>query len=99
MLHRPAQHRRVVLIEEAEHQRIFRTVLARAGLRAFRNREHSIGVNVKETSSDTAIAKADVKPNELMNRPTIPPMNPTGRNTASSESVVAITARPISSVP
>ena len=56
----------------------------------------SIGVSVNETSSDTAMANADVKPNELMKRPTMPPMKPTGRNTASSESVVAITARPIS---
>ena len=62
-------------------------------------REHSMGVSVKETSSETAIAKAEVKPNELMNRPTIPPMKPTGRNTASSDNVVAITARPISLVP
>ena len=62
-------------------------------------REQSMGVSVKETSSETAMANAEVKPNELMNRPTMPPMKPTGRNTASSESVVAITARPISLVP
>src|SRR4051794_18345243 len=53
-------------------------------------REQSIGVRVKETSSETAMAKAEVKPKELMKRPTIPPMKPTGRNTASSESVVAM---------
>ncbi len=58
-----------------------------------------MGVSVKETSRDTAMAKADVNPNELMNRPTMPPMKPTGRNTASSDMVVAITARPISLVP
>ena len=57
-----------------------------------------MGVRVKETSSETAMAKADVKPNELMNRPTMPPMKPTGRKTASSERVVAMTARPISLV-
>ncbi len=62
-------------------------------------REHSIGVRVNETSSDTAMANAEVKPNELMKRPTMPPMKPTGRNTASSDRVVAITARPISLVP
>ena len=67
------------------------------GLR--RKREHNIGVSVKLTSSETAIANPDVKPNELMKRPTMPPMKPTGKNTASSESVVAITARPISLVP
>ncbi len=67
--------------------------------RAFTKREHSIGVRVKETSSDTAMANAEVNPNELINRPTMPPMKPTGRNTASSDNVVAITASPISRVP
>ena len=62
-------------------------------------REHSMGVRVKETSSETAMANDEVKPNELMKRPTMPPMKPTGRNTASSEKVVAMTARPISLVP
>ena len=46
-----------------------------------------------------AIAAAAVRPNDDMKRPTIPPMNPTGRNTAINESVVAMTARPISFVP
>ena len=32
-------------------------------------REHSIGVRVKDTSSETAMANAEVKPNELMKRP------------------------------
>src|SRR6516225_2927971 len=59
-------------------------------------REHSIGVRVKETNSDTAMAKAEVNPKELMKRPTMPPMKPTGRKTASRLKVVAITARPIS---
>ena len=58
-----------------------------------------MGVRVKDTSSDTAIANAAVNPNDDMNRPTMPPMNPMGRNTASSDMVVAITARPISFVP
>src|SRR5260370_34283843 len=62
-------------------------------------REHSIGVRVKDTSSETAMAKAEVNPKELMKRPTMPPMKPTGRNTASRLKVVAITARPISLVP
>ena len=48
-------------------------------------RDESIGVSVKETSSETAMANADVRPNELMKRPTMPPMNPTGRKTASSD--------------
>ncbi len=48
-------------------------------------REHSIGVSVNETSSETAIANAAVNPNDDMKRPTMPPMKPTGRNTASSD--------------
>ena len=52
----------------------------------------------KETSSETTIANAIVRPKQFMKRPTMPPMNATGRNTATSESVVARTARPISFV-
>ena len=63
------------------------------------NRELSIGVRVNDTSSDTPTANAAVRPNDDMNRPTIPPMKPTGTKTAISDSVVAITARPISRVP
>ena len=63
------------------------------------HRAASIGVSVNETISETAIAAADVSPNDDMNRPTMPVINPTGMNTASSESVVAKTARPISRVP
>ena len=58
-----------------------------------------MGVRVKATNSDTRIAKAMVRPKEFMNRPTMPPMKATGRNTATSEKVVASTARPISRVP
>ena len=66
---------------------------------ALKRREHNIGVSVKDTNRDTAMAKAAVSPKDDMNRPTMPPMNPTGTNTASNDSVVAITARPISRVP
>ena len=59
----------------------------------------SIGVSVKETISETKMAKAAVSPKDDMKRPTMPPMNPTGTNTASRENVVASTARPISFVP
>ena len=62
-------------------------------------RAASIGVSVNETISETAIANAEVKPNEDMKRPTMPAMKPTGKNTASSDSVVAVTAMPISFVP
>ena len=56
-------------------------------------------MSVKATSSDTAMAKAMVTPKEYMNRPTMPPMNATGRNTAISDRLVASTARPTSWVP
>ena len=56
-------------------------------------------MSVKETSSETAIANDAVNPKDDMKRPTMPPMKPTGRNTASRDSVVAMTARPISLVP
>ncbi len=45
------------------------------------------------------MAKAMVTPKEFMNRPTIPAMNATGRNTAMSERVMAMTASPTSLVP
>ena len=45
------------------------------------------------------MANDEVKPNEDMKRPTMPPINPTGRKTANSDNVVAVTARPISRVP
>ena len=54
---------------------------------------------MNETSRLIAIAAAEVRPNDDMKRPTMPPMKPTGRNTASSDRVVAMTARPISRVP
>ena len=56
-------------------------------------------MSVKATSSETAIAKAMVTPNEFMKRPTMPPMKATGRKTAISERLIARTARPISRVP
>ena len=62
-------------------------------------REDSIGSSVKAMSSDIATAKAMVRANDLKNWPTMPVMNPTGRNTARMVKVVAITARPISDVP
>ncbi len=45
------------------------------------------------------MAKAMVTPKEFMKRPTMPPMKATGRKTATRETEVARTARPISRVP
>ena len=59
----------------------------------------SIGSRVKLTNSDTSTATATVMPNGKKNLPTMPFMNATGTNTAQIAKVVAITARPISSVP
>ena len=59
----------------------------------------SMGVTVKATSSDTRMENAMVRPKLYMNRPTMPPMKATGRNTVTRDSVVARTARPISRVP
>ena len=52
-------------------------------------RAAKVGVKVKATKSEIKIAKAIVRPNEFMNRPTIPVMNATGKKTATRESVVA----------
>ena len=54
---------------------------------------------MKLTNSDTSTATATVMPNWKKNRPMMPLMNATGTNTATIANVVAITARPISSVP
>ena len=55
-------------------------------------------MSVKLTNSDTSTAKAIVRPKLSMKRPTMPLMKPTGAKMATSEKVVAITARPISLV-
>ena len=54
---------------------------------------------MKLTSSDTITANAIVRPKLRMKRPTMPLMKPTGAKIATSDSVVAITASPISLVP
>ena len=54
---------------------------------------------MKLTNSDTSTATVTVMPNGWKNLPTMPPMKATGTNTAQIAKVVAITARPISSVP
>ena len=59
----------------------------------------SIGSSVKLTNIEISTAATMVMPNSWKNLPTMPPMKPMGRNTATIDSVVASTARPISSVP
>src|SRR5260221_14504249 len=62
-------------------------------------RAASMGVSVNETISETAIANEEVKPNDDMKRPTMPAMNPTGRNTANKDRGVAGKAKPNSRGP
>ena len=62
-------------------------------------RAESAGVIVKLTINDTAMAKAMVRPKLFKNMPTMPLRKAIGTNTASSESVVASTAMPISRGP
>ena len=59
----------------------------------------SIGSSVKLTNIEISTAATMVSPNSWKNLPTMPPMKPIGRNTATIDSVVASTARPISCVP
>ena len=59
----------------------------------------SIGSSVKLTKSEISTATETVTPNCMKKRPTIPSMNASGKNTATMDSVVAMTANPISLVP
>ena len=61
-------------------------------------RDDSIGVSVKLTNSEMAMAAPIVRPKLRRNRPGMLFMKATGRKTARSDSVVANTARPISLV-
>ena len=61
--------------------------------------EDNIGSSVKLTNIEISTAAAMVRPNSWKNLPMMPPMKPIGMNTATIDSVVASTARPISWVP
>ena len=61
-------------------------------------REASMGVSVKATNSEIAMATPMVNPKLRRKRPGMLFMKATGKNTASSDKVVASTARPISLV-
>jgi len=64
-----------------------------------RNREHIIGVRVKEMNSENRMATAIVMPKARKNLPGIPPIKAMGMKIITREKVVAITARAISAVP
>ena len=55
------------------------------GSGGFRNRPHSIGVKVSDRNTDRATAALRVMANSRISRPTTPPMNIRGVNTAISE--------------
>ena len=69
----------------------------RAGGR--RNRLHSIGVSVSDTTPETRTATPMMTANSWSSRPTTPPMNSTGMNTAASETVIDRMVKPISREP
>ena len=58
-----------------------------------------MGSSVNDTNIEISTAAVTVMPNWWKKRPMMPPMKPTGRNTATIEKVVASTASPISAVP
>ena len=62
-------------------------------------REASIGVRVSETNPDSKIAMEIVIANSKKKRPTMPPMNRIGMNTATSDTVMEMTVKPISLAP
>src|SRR5664280_3267724 len=64
-----------------------------------RNRLHSIGVRVTETTPEIRMATQMVIANSLNKRPSTPPMNSTGMNTAASESFIDTMVKPISPEP
>ena len=64
-----------------------------------RKRDASIGVMVSDTTPDTRIDAAMVTENSRKSRPTIPPRNSSGRNTAVSESVIDSTVNATSCAP
>ena len=61
-------------------------------------RAHSIGVVVREISNDTITAADNVTANSRNKRPTTPPINKIGKNTATSDTLIASTVKPTSLV-
>ncbi|MNP16121.1 hypothetical protein D3C76_1085040 [compost metagenome] len=62
-------------------------------------RAQSIGVRVRETSSDTRIATARVMENSRNSEPTIPPMNRIETNTTTSDRFIDNRVKPTSLEP
>ncbi len=66
---------------------------------ALRKCAPSIGVSVSDTKPDTRIATAMVTANSRNRRPTMPPMNSSGMNTAVRLAVIEMIVNPISAAP
>ncbi|MNJ57898.1 hypothetical protein D3C77_535090 [compost metagenome] len=62
-------------------------------------RAQSIGVRVRETTSETMIATARVMENSRNNEPTIPPMNRIETNTTTSDRFIDNRVKPTSLEP
>ncbi len=58
-----------------------------------------IGVRDSDTKPEISTARPIVTANSRNSRPTIPPMNSTGMNTAASDSVIEMIVNPISRDP
>ena len=64
-----------------------------------RKRLHSIGVSVSDTRPEISTAAPITTANSWSSRPTTPPMNSTGMNTAASDTVIERMVKPISRAP
>src|SRR5271168_4185342 len=60
---------------------------------------HIIGVVVSETTIEISTAIDSVTVNSLNNRPTSPPINSSGRNTATKDRLIESTVKPTSLAP
>ena len=65
----------------------------------FSRKAHIIGVSVREITAETTTVSVSVIANSRNMRPTMPDMNSSGMNTATSEAVSEMTVNPISAEP
>ncbi len=70
-----------------------------SGFSGLMNRDASIGVKVSDTIIDTSSDAVTVTPNSRNRRPTMPPRNNSGMNTAISDTVIDTMVKPISLAP
>ena len=75
------------------------TAAVRCRARGLRKREHSIGVRVSDTITETTMVSVTVTANSRNSRPTMPPISSSGMNTAISETEIETMVKPISPAP